>query len=355
MSKLVSALLLILIAMAAATAVYVWVVSSVGESLPGSPSPGSLKVEAFKVTPEGAIVAYVRNVGASAVKVDAIFLVQGSRATLVKKGNETIKPGEVKMVVIDSLSLRRVAVSRGGRCYIKLSSVSGAETTITIPSHVLAGALSAKVPLIGLQAIVSSSHWIVLDYSSGHYRLYGDYGPGVSGRALVAEGYAPILAGVDEYTITSTPASWGQRPVDSPVLIVVNPTKAGQDWVFTWHDPHGTFRFYLEAVPGEVELDFLIFWEDLYYPPTKRTLDDWKDHVIRVTVFLNGTYRIAVYLAKGGYSHKFYLGVEEPFESVPDQASKVVYTKPHGATWRNVVGGYYRAMPDKIFITRAGP
>ena len=258
------------------------------------------------------------------------------------------------MIIIDSFSLRRVVLNSAGKCYVKLACIEGSEAIISIPQHIVSSALKKTPSLIGLQAIVSSSHWIVLDYSSGHYKLYGDYGPEISGRTFITEGYAPILTNIDEYTITNSWVSWDNRPVDSPIIVVMNPTKASQDWVFTWHDPHGTHRFYLEKIEGPVELDFLIFWEDLYYPPTKPSLDDWKDHVIRVTIFLNGTYRVAVYLAKGGYSHKFYLEVEEPYEDMPDQIDKVVYTKPHGAYWCNIVGGYYREMPDKIFIVSIG-
>jgi len=311
--------------------------------------PPCLKPEAFKITPSGGIIVYVRNVDSTPAKVDTVYLIQGTTVVLVKKSVEIIKPGEVKTFIVDSFSLRRVTIG-GRRCYVKLSCVEGSEAIIVIPSHIISSALKRRPPLIGLQAVITSSHWLALDYSSAHYKLYGDYGPGISGRTFIAEGYAPVLTSVDEYTITNSWVSWDDRPIDSPILVVINPTKATQDWIFTWNDPWGSHKFYLERIEGQVESDFLIFWEDIYYPPTKPNLDDWKDHVVRITVFLNGTYRIAVYLAKGAYSHKFYLGVEEPYENIPDQSDKLIYTKPHGRRWSNVEGEYYKEMKRKVFL-----
>ena len=355
MSIKIGILLLIVITILSAVIIYIWITRSIEERLHREPASAiNLKVEAFKVTSSGGVLVYVRNIASTSAKIDAIYLIQGSNVALVKRSSEIIKAGEVKLIIIDSLSLRRVTISGVGKCYIKLASVEGPESNIVIPSHIIASALERKPALIGLQAIVSSSHWIALDYSSGHYKLYGDYGPGISQRTFITEGNAPIITNTNEYTISTSWVSWDQKPVNSPVLIVVNPTKASQDWIFTWKDPHGIHKFYLENLRGDIEIDFLIFWEDIYYPPTTPSLDDWKDHVIRITVFTNGTYRIAVYMAKGGYSHKFYLGIQKPYENIPDQVDKLVYTKPFGAYWRNKVGNYYREMSDKVYRVTIG-
>ena len=354
-SSVVSLLLLIVLVTVGALIIYLWISPLIGQTTSSTAHlPPNLKAEAFKVTPSGGVIVYVRNIGETTAKIDAIYFIRSNTGVLVKRADEVIKPGEAKAIVVDSFSLRRVASENGGKCYVKLSCVGGSEVIITIPSHIISSALKREPQLIGLRAITWSSHWIILDYSKGYYKLYGDYGPGISGRTFITEDYAPILNNVDEYTIAKNWVSWNDRPVNSPVIVVINPTKASQDWIFTWHDPHGTYKFYLEKLQGQVELDFLIFWEDLYYPPTKPNLDDWKDHVIRVTVFSNGTYRIAVYLAKGGYSHEFYLGVEEPYENLPDQFDKLIYTKPHGEPWSSIEGGYYREMSDKIFIVTIG-
>ncbi|MHC1600797.1 MAG: hypothetical protein ACXQTI_00985 [Candidatus Nezhaarchaeales archaeon] len=79
-------------------------------------------------------------------------------------------------------------------------------------------------------------------------------------------------------------------------------------------------------------------------------MDDWKDHVVRVTSFTNGTYRIAVFMAKGGYSHKFYVGVDKPWESLPSQTP--VYQKSFGAYWSNINGGYCIEITDKIWYVK---
>ncbi|RLE77876.1 MAG: hypothetical protein DRJ56_01390 [Thermoprotei archaeon] len=131
-------------------------------------------------------MAYVRNIGTSAAKVDAVFPLWGFGVALMRRGNETFRPSEARPA-----EPAQSGRERQGKCYVKLSSAGGSESVIVIPSRILAGALRAKVPLMGLQATVSSSHWVVLDCSSGHYRLYGDYGLGASEGALIAEGYAP--------------------------------------------------------------------------------------------------------------------------------------------------------------------
>jgi len=147
--------------------------------------------------------------------------------------------------------------------------------------------------------------------------------------------------------------SFANRPVDSPIIIVVNPTYAARDWDFNWTDPHGTFTFHLKKLKGDVVVDFLVFWEDLYNPAYPRSLDDWKDHVVRVTQFANGTFRIAVYLAKGGYSHKFYIGVKEPYSDIT--ANTPLYTKPFGAWWsRTDALGRYIAYDSKVWLVHVG-
>jgi len=159
------------------------------------------------------------------------------------------------------------------------------------------------------------------------------------------------LRNTNEFTITTSWTSWSQRPIDSPVLIVINPTKASEDWVFTWHDPHGTWKFYLRKLNGDIEIDFLVFWEDIFNPYHPRSLDDWKDHVVRVTVFTNGTFRIAVFMAKGGYKHSFYLNVpKNKFSNVEDLTP--VYTKSYDKYWSQSAGEYLYEMSDKIFYVK---
>jgi len=95
--------------------------------------------------------------------------------------------------------------------------------------------------------------------------------------------------------------------------------------------------FRLQPIPNAVD-DFLIFWEDLFnplHPPS--SVDDWKDHVVRVTLLPGSTYRLAVYLAKGGYKHQFFVATTNP----NPLAGTFAYEKPYGAYWSNVVGGYY--------------
>ena len=71
---------------------------------------------------------------------------------------------------------------------------------------------------------------------------------------------------------------------------------------------------------------------------------------LKVTIFTDGTFRIAVFMAKGGYSHRFYVNVDEPWTSLPSQTP--VYQKPFGAYWFKASDGYYVEMTDKIWYVK---
>jgi len=199
-------------------------------------------------------------------------------------------------------------------------------------------------------------HWAVFRYTDGYFKMYGNYFS--NGTVLPStgvpveeggEGYAPILIGVDEYTISTSWVEWSNKPVDSPLIIIYNPTGGREDWIFTWHDPNGTFSFLFQSLGKEAAVDFVIFWEDLYYPaapPTK--IDDWKDHVVRVTIFINGTYRLAIYMAKGDYQQEFYVGVSEPYENIP-WSQDPAYTKPLKEYCWVEHEGYIVEDPSKVW------
>ncbi|RLF15526.1 MAG: hypothetical protein DRN06_05895 [Thermoprotei archaeon] len=252
---------------------------------------------------------------------------------------------------------------------VMLKTVEGTSPLIYIPGSYLTEAVSRQAPMIALLANISSGslkrHWLVFDYTMAYFKLYGDYG--IDGTGLALEGYTPIVEWVDEYNVTvkrlGETLTWseGQNKVGSPVIFVINPTFATRNWTFTWKDANGIWRFHVPELEGEVELDYLLFWEDLYYPPDPPSyVDDWRDHVVRVTMFTNCTYRIALYIAKGGYMHCFYLPAEEPYDTVPDQVSNLVYVKDYGEWWPPGLPVYAYSGYDvyesstKIFYTRLG-
>jgi len=69
---------------------------------------------------------------------------------------------------------------------------------------------------------------------------------------------------------------------------------------------------------------------------------------LKVTIFTDGTFRIAVFMAKGGYKNVFYLNVSKnKFSSIEDLTP--VYIKPFNAYWHQNVGEYIYELSDKIF------
>lgn len=182
----------------------------------------------------------------------------------------------------------------------------------------------------------STPHWVVFNYITGEYLFYHSNDGDLTAEEGPVAGSVPILQGISEYTIQTSWSPWENRPIDSPILIIKNPSLT-TTWVFNWTDPHGSFLFRLQPVENAID-DFLIFWEDLFnplHPPS--SVDDWKDHVVRVTLLPGNKYRLAVYLAKGGYKHQFFVATTNP----NPLTGTFAYEKPYGEYWSNVVGGYY--------------
>ena len=351
-SSIIGVLMLIVITITGAILVYGFIVGGLMPSLSTTPSkPPQTSLESVQVLDSGGLVLYVRNLENYELTADAFYIIDPITKTALfyRPVRVDIPPKGVGEIIIPSIFVKKEVNPDQSAYMIKLSLSEGGVATIPLPSSYLKEASQKRV-LLGFLANISSNsnelHWVIFDYSSGHYWLCGNHSP----PRLITEGYAPILEGINEYTITTTWIPWDQRPIDSPIIIVVNPTYATEDWIFTWHALDGTFKFYLQKLEGEVEIDFLVFWEDIYYPPTRPSMDDWKDHVVRVTSFTNGTYRIAVFMAKGGYSHKFYVGVDKPWESLPSQTP--VYQKSFGAYWSNINGGYCIEITDKIWYVK---
>ncbi|MEM1634289.1 MAG: hypothetical protein QW714_01005 [Nanopusillaceae archaeon] len=170
----------------------------------------------------------------------------------------------------------------------------------------------------------------------GKYIIYRSVDGDLTAENISSEGNIPIYSNLYNFTIQTSWSSWDNRPVDSPVIIFKNPDLT-KIWIFNWTDPHGNFSFRMYPIQSAVD-DMLIFWEDLFNPfSPPSSLDDWKDHVVRVTILPNNTYRVAVHLAKGGYKHQFYV-----FTSSPNPLEgRLVYEKPYGQRFSNVNNGFY--------------
>lgn len=344
-SLVIASLLLIIIATASSVILYLWVI---GFSNPPQEKPvkAMVKVDGYSLLPDGAIVVYVRNIGDAKVDITDTYITDKSGLVLLHKPTLLeLDPGEADMVILPAMTIRQEIKPEEG--YLIKIYASGGELAVSgktvIKGSLLQEAARREAPLLGLLAHRSSDpwakHWVVFDYLSGYYRLYMYVSPG--NADLKEKGYAPIVKGKNSYDVCS------QKP-SSPIVIVVNPTRAQRDWTLEWKCGIGSCyicRFYLQKLQGDIEIDFIVFWEDLYTHPSS-SYDDWRDHVIRVTAFFNGTYRLAVLTAKGGYEQEFHLGVDDPL-SMPTEP--YIYKKPFGAYWANIISGYYHEIPDKVY------
>jgi flagellin-like protein len=130
-SPVIATLLLILIAVAAAVLVYLWVSGYVGTATRAQPEmEEKIKIEAVSGVKSGptTITCYVRNIGGvDAVIVSAYLEAGGIVVSSASAGGQTsITPGEVKTVTASGLNL-----SPGKTYTIKLVTKTGVEASYT--------------------------------------------------------------------------------------------------------------------------------------------------------------------------------------------------------------------------------
>jgi len=218
----------------------------------------------------------------------------------------------------------------------------------------------------GLDVDPDYIHWVYLNLTTGLWQFRYVSGTDVrnaSGQVTVVEG--PLL--------NLSAMTWEERYNMGPFVVFVNPYRASQDYNITIVNTRNqtiTFTLYpLVDYQDKVKLDIVVAWEDLWWPGTTRALDNYVDHTVRLTIFDNGTARVAILRASGGYLHMFMLNSQlPPFDTVPnivekyvnnnytlDPEDSVIYVKPHGAlvtetsgqVWDPVTGTYKN--PPLIF------
>jgi len=374
-ASLVGVSVAILVAVISGVVLFAYFQGFVARSSSSKVTLAFMHVEGIKVISSGGLAFYVSNdCGVNIVVDEVMFIDPESGKVLLDKRVKPvdIPPGKVGEVVVPAIYLTRVEQDRGN-IVARLYGVStgGTHTISVVPTIINSEAIrkavaaSVKIPELALLANTSATisnrtHWVVFNYVTGRYWLYSNYtcndsGCFITGPKLAAQGYAPILRGVNAYTASTGPVWIYDSPIKSPIVIVVNPTYAQRDWDFKWTaytsgniNSVVTTTFHLEKLGGNVVIDFLVFWEDMYNPAAPGYVDDWRDHVVRVTQFTNGTFRIAVYLAKGYYEHRFFIGVKKPYSDI--LANTPLYTKYFGQTL-NKTDSLGRYVEYKVIYT----
>ena len=209
-------------------------------------------------------------------------------------------------------------------------------------------------------------HYVKINLITGEYEFI--YIDGLTIRT--ANGRAKVFK--DTNVLDLRKLNWSERYALGPVVVFINPYFAAKDYEVKIINIGGsTIRIPVKKLVDDkrlVGLDAIACWEDLWWPNTRADLDDYQDHIVRITVFTNNTIRIEVIYTEAGYIHMFFIkpppADREKLRNLVNQytannytlpmESGVVYVKAHGAKippldpyelWDPVEGVWIRQWP----------
>ncbi|WP_167827821.1 hypothetical protein [Pyrolobus fumarii] len=352
---------IVLVLIAVVTGVFVYIYTTGASSETGASAGKAVvvmrsaaTVEAVKVG-AGYLELYVRGLQGEH-KIDVIYVYNEHGDLLAAIGvNPPIKlePGEVKRIVIPLVMLHG-ELFQTSKIRIVLATSSGVgiatgvvdAVTLRKVKPIVIGLVAGRAGECTIGNLWTDSnyiHWVYVDLIKGEYKLRyidGSY-------TVDAQGRATILVNVSVLDLSRL--FWTERYNLGPVVVFINPYSASKDYTVRVIDIYGNeYVFDMKALvqdSQEVVIDALILWEDLWWPGTGESLDNYVDHVVRFTVFTNGTARIEVVRASGCYLHMFMFSSSLPdFNSVPRIVDEyvandymlppeygVVYVKSHAA------------------------
>ena len=131
LSPIVSVLLLILIAVAAAVVIYSWFSGAASKNPTNTPQLYErISIDAVKVnTSNSSVTIYVRNIGSVTVNITSAYLMSAKNNSVICYNTavyELISPGGVKPILLTSCK-----ISTPGTYVVKVTTKSGVETTYT--------------------------------------------------------------------------------------------------------------------------------------------------------------------------------------------------------------------------------
>lgn len=352
-------ILLLLVAVSAGVLVYMWLTgfTSTGTSATANLETsvkGKAIIEAIKIGP-GYIAIYVRGLQGDPY-IDTVYLVSPSGALLsvIKLPYRVrVEPGKVAVIYIPILFFRGKVPP--GPVYLKLGSSIGIVASTTRPVNVKyyvdqsAYQLSVGIFVDRGGRWNYGTYYTVLNVTPGLlyddaillYPLVGLYNYLYSnGQPLPSvspgKGYTSIMTLTtslpeplstyiklntttfyadfyDLYYAINNATRYSELLYKyfGPFIVVVNPTWGVKEFEVYIHGQHGDIRqYYFPPVANStynVAVDLIILFEDLWMPGYYSVLDNYVDHVVRVTVFTNNTIAVWVYHCSGDYLHAFYL------------------------------------------------
>ncbi len=379
------ALILVLLGLTASIILYASVYTVTKQATKTSMASGAVVVNSVRAG-IGYVDIYVTSIGVEA-KADTVYLydcAQGSwklvaRISLPKPVR--LSPGSITLIHVPLVGLGLDVSKLPTTICLALGTSSGLVARSTRPVNMAYYmAMAASKAVIGLLAgrDVSCStgdrrvnpnqiHWVYINLVTGRY----EFGYKSGSTLKTVTGKATILR---TSLLDLSKLSWDERYKLGPVVVFINPYYASKPYTVTIIDIKGVKHVFnlprLVDDPTKVSLDIVAAWEDLWWPGTKAPLDNYIDHVIRLTVYTNNTVRIEVLEASGCYLHMFFLN-PPPFNNIPSIVSEyesnefrlpassgVVYVKTHDASvppigprklWDPVNGVWVTSWPP-VFI-----
>ncbi|WP_338250503.1 hypothetical protein [Pyrodictium abyssi] len=394
LSSTTAVAIITLIAVVSGVMIYMWVSKGVeqqaGEaSETGRIISGAVKIDAIQAGP-GYVLVYARSLGGT-YTVDHVYLYDSAGRLLGELEPQPpilLRPGEPTVIAIPLLLVEE---ARGyqGRVRVVLSTRAGKLSAWGTVDLTAAATYSTVVGLLAGRDVscrlgdrrvdVNQIHWLYVDVATGRYSFR--YIGGGSVQSL--EGTARVIA--DSNVLDLSKMTPEERYSLGPVVVIVNPYRAARDYEVTVIDTYGGRHTFplprLVDDPAKVVIDVVVLWEDLWTPANrpspqrgKNYLDNYIDHVIRVTVFTNSTARIEVLHASGCFLHMFMYSPRglPSFDSVPDIVEEymassyrlprdrgVVYVKSHRAAvppledrdiWDPVEGRWVMSWPPVFTV-----
>lgn len=156
--------------------------------------------------------------------------------------------------------------------------------------------LDTIIKLYAYSSPGSVASYTEIDFENMNFKYYNGQGK------LLVSGNIPVFQPNTNNYINSILRNYG-------VAFIPNPTPTRDTTLVVKEQTRGQVTLILPAVQGAV-FDGVLVWEDLvgYYGPGSSYIDGNGDEWIRITQLADGSWRVAVLYAAGGFRHEMYLG-----------------------------------------------